>query len=127
MNADYTLLIVDDIEENLELLDRQIQNLGFNSLTASRGAEVLDVLECEEIDLILLDINMPVVDGITLLGNIRANSALDNVAIMMVTANEDVNTALDCLKKGACGYITKPYDMPLLKKQINHCLNITED
>lgn len=45
---------------------------------------------------------------------------------MMVTAIEESKTALKCLKKGACGYITKPFDTTLLKKQINHCLNITD-
>jgi len=124
MNSDYTLLIVDDIEENVEILDRQVMNEGFKTLTTSEGEKALDLLKNYDIDLVLLDINMPVIDGITLLSNIREDKSLDNIAVMMVTANEDVKTALKCLKKGACGYITKPYDMPLLKKQISHCLDI---
>ena len=66
---------------------------------------------------------MPVLDGITLLGNIRADKSLAHVAVLMVTAIEDVKTAMQCLKKGASGYITKPYSMEQISQQMEHCLN----
>ncbi len=66
---------------------------------------------------------MPVIDGITLLGYIKEDKLLSHVAVLMVTANDDVKTALQCLKKGACGYITKPYSMEQIKQQIQHCFN----
>ena len=66
---------------------------------------------------------MPVIDGITLLENIRKDSSLSNVAVIMVTAQDDAETTLKCLKLGACGYITKPFNMDQLQKQINHCIN----
>lgn len=65
---------------------------------------------------------MPVLDGITLLGNIREDKSLAHVAVLMVTAMDDVKTALECLKKGACGYITKPYSMKQIKQQIEICV-----
>jgi CheY-like chemotaxis protein len=125
MNSDYTLLIVDDIEENIEILDRQLIKEGFKTLTTNESSQALELLKNYDIDLVLLDINMPVIDGITLLSNIKEDKSLDNIAVIMVTANDDINTALECLKKGACGYITKPYDLTLLKTQMSRCLDVT--
>lgn len=124
MNEKYTILIIDDIDENITILQRQMENKGFLTLSANEGPKGLHILKNQHVDLVLLDINMPVLDGITMLRNIKKDSRLTHVAVMMVTANEDMKTTMECLKNGACGYITKPYDMNLLIKQINHCLNI---
>ena len=121
MNKNYTILIVDDIEENIDILERQLTKEDFNVITVNEGPKALHAIKNNHIDLILLDINMPVLDGITLLTNIRNDESLSHISILMVTANDDINTALACLKKGACGYITKPFSMEQLKKQIEHC------
>ncbi len=123
MNNSQNILIIDDIEENLDILQHQLSAEGFNVLSANEGPKGLHLLKNQHIDLLLLDINMPVLDGITLLGNIRDDKTLSHVAVLMVTANDDVNTALRCLKKGACGYITKPYSMKQIKQQIKLCVN----
>lgn len=121
MNSSKNILIIDDIEENIDILERQLKAEGFNVLSANEAPKGLHILKNQHIDLLLLDINMPVLDGITLLGNIREDKSLEHVAIIMVTALDDVKTALDCLKKGACGYITKPYSMSQINQQIEHC------
>ncbi len=123
MNSSKNILIIDDIEENIDILERQLKAEGFNVLSANEAPKGLHILKNQHIDLLLLDINMPVLDGITLLGNIREDKSLEHVAIIMVTALDDVKTALDCLKKGACGYITKPYSMSQINQQIEHCFN----
>lgn len=123
MDNDQTILIIDDIEENIDILQRQLSAEGFNVLSANEGPKGLHILKHQHIDLLLLDINMPVLDGITLLGNIREDKSLSHVAVLMVTANDDIKTALQCLKKGACGYITKPYSMKQIKQQIELCFN----
>ncbi len=66
---------------------------------------------------------MPIINGIILLSNIREDKSLSHVAVLMVTADEDIKTALKCLKKGACGYIIKPYSIKQIKQQIEHCFN----
>jgi CheY-like chemotaxis protein len=123
MQNKQTLLIIDDVEENIEILERRLNTENFNVLTANEGPKGLHILKEKHIDLVLLDINMPVLDGITLLGNIRADKALSHVAVLMVTALDDVKTAMQCMKKGACGYITKPYSMEQIKQQIEQCLD----
>ena len=122
MNKNKTILIIDDVEENIYILERRLISEGFKVHSANEGEKGLQILQKEPIDLILLDINMPVLDGITILEGIREDSSLSHVAILMVTANEDVSMALKCLKKGACGYITKPYSMEQMNQQIEHCL-----
>ena len=123
MSAEQTILIIDDIVENIDILERQLEKEGFKILTALEGPKGLHLLKEHDIDLVLLDINMPVVDGITLLENIKKDSSLANIAVMMVTANEDIKIALKCLKMGACGYITKPFTIEQLRKQVDYCIN----
>ena len=122
MDTNKTILIVDDVEENIAILERQLKSQGFTILSATEGPKGIHMLKEQHIDLVLLDINMPVIDGITLLGYIKEDKVLSHVAVLMVTANDDVKTAMQCLKKGACGYITKPYSMEQIKQQIQHCI-----
>ena len=124
INPDKTILVVDDVAENRDILAKRLQKDGFNVEVASNGEEGLEVLRNSLIDLVLLDIMMPEVDGISMLGQIRADHTFDDVAVIMVTALDNMNVALDCMRKGACGYVTKPYEMEQVKKQIRHCLKM---
>jgi len=124
INEDYTILIVDDVEENRDILARRLSKEGFKIEVANNGQEGLDTLRNSVIDLILLDIMMPKMGGIVMLDRIRAESTFDDVAVIMVTAIENMNVALECLRNGACGYITKPYEMEQVKNQIRHCLKL---
>ena len=123
MATNQTILIIDDIVENIDILERLLDKEGYKTYTAQEAPKGLHLLKEHEFDLVLLDINMPVIDGITLLENIRKDSSLSNVAVIMVTAKDDAETTLKCLKLGACGYIAKPFNMEQLQKQINHCIN----
>lgn len=124
INQDKTVLVVDDVAENRDLLAKRLERDGFNVEIASNGEEGLEVLRNSLIDLVLLDIMMPEVDGISMLGQIRSDSTFDDVAVIMVTALDNMNVALDCMRKGACGYVTKPYEMEQVRKQIMHCLKM---
>ena len=123
MKHNKTILIIDDIEENVDILERQLTSARYITLSANEAPKALHMLNKESIDLILLDINMPVIDGITFLESIKNNDLLAPIPVIMVTANEDAKMALACLKKGAAGYITKPYSMKQIKQQIEHCFN----
>jgi CheY-like chemotaxis protein len=123
MNENQTILIIDDIQENIDILEHQLTAEKFNVLSANEAPKGLHILKKEHINLVLLDIHMPIIDGITLLSNIREDKSLSHVAVLMVTADDDIKMALNCLKKGACGYITKPYSMKQIKQQIEHCFS----
>jgi len=123
MSENQTILIIDDIEENIDILERQLTSAEFNVLTANEGPKGLHILKKEHVDLILLDINMPIIDGITLLSNIKEDKSLSHIPIIMVTANDDVKTALTCLKKDACGYIKKTKSMKKRKQKKENNIN----
>jgi len=123
MDTNKNILIIDDVVENIDILARYLEKDGFNIFRALEAPQGLHILKSEDIDLVLLDINMPVVDGITLLESIKNDSALSHVNVVMVTANDDINTAMKCLKIGAAGYITKPFSMEHVNQQIKNCLN----
>lgn len=122
MSSEPSILIIDDIVENIDILERLLNKEGFKIFTATEGPKGLHLLKEHDIDLVLLDISMPVIDGVTMLENIRKDNSLSDVAIIMLTANDDIKMALKCLKIGACGYITKPFSMEQLHQQIDHCL-----
>jgi CheY-like chemotaxis protein len=124
VNDSITVLVVDDNKENRDVLSRRLNTAGFKTINAKDGKDAIDVLNENIIHIILLDIMMPEVDGFTLLSQIRADSTFDDMPVIMLTAIDIVTVAEDCLRKGACGYITKPYDMDLIKQKIRQCLNM---
>lgn len=124
INENFTLLIVDDNEENRDILSRRLNSAGFKTETANDGFDAMKILQEKIIHLVLLDIMMPEVDGITLLSQIRADSTFDDMPVIMVTAIDVINVAQDCLRKGACGYVTKPFDIDLIKQKIRQCLEL---
>ena len=115
-----TVLVVDDsrlIQHMLQLLLSRFR--GVRVLPASDGAEALDLLGREpEIDLVLLDINMPVMNGLELLARVRNEPAYKRIPIVMVTTHGDEVSARRCLDMGASGYVTKPVNGPELYKLI---------
>ena len=117
------ILVIDDNELSSDLLARKVEAEGYASITANNGQQGLDKLLEHYIDLVLLDIKMPEMDGVTVLAHIREDPAMDHIPVIMVTAVEDMTVAMSCLNKGACGYVTKPYDMKQLNTQINNCLH----
>lgn len=122
-NENYTVLVVDDMEQNRDLLAHQLELAGFKTVKADGEQETKKALSEKVINLVLLDIMMPKVDGITLLSEIRENSEYSNIPVIMVTALDVIDVAQECLRKGACGYVTKPYDIDLIKQKIIFCLN----
>lgn len=117
-----TILVVDDVEENRVLVSRLLARLGYRVLTASDGREVMALIGKQKIDLVILDINMPFVDGITVLKQIRSFSRLSDIPVVMLTALDDRDTTLECIRIGACGYVTKPFNLDKLQQQIENCL-----
>ncbi len=102
------ILVVDD-EDSLRLpLKLRLRDAGFEVAVAANGEEALGILKSADIDLVLLDINMPVMDGIETLRHIgELHSAAD---VIMLTGFADFGTAIDCLKMGAKDYLVKPIE-----------------
>ena len=106
-NAKLTVLVCDDEKDIANAIEIFLKSEGYNVLTAGNGKEALDILEREEVQLVLLDIMMPVMDGVTALSRIRE---ISNVPVIMLTAkSEDTDKVLG-LNLGADDYVTKPFN-----------------
>lgn len=117
-----TLLVIDDVEENREILRYRLEKEGYRIETAEDGQEGLMVMNKKPIDLVLLDLNMPVMNGFTFLEKVKANQKLTDIPVIVVSSLDDEDTANDVLMFGACGFVAKPFDMTQVNHQIKSCL-----
>ncbi|WP_096155383.1 response regulator transcription factor [Bacillus sp. FJAT-45066] len=102
-----TILLVDDEQRMLDLLSLYISPYGYKCIKKSTGKEAIDFLEENSVDLVLLDIMMPKMDGWATLQEIRNFS---NVPVIMLTARTEIEDVVKGLKSGADDYITKPFN-----------------
>jgi two-component system response regulator (stage 0 sporulation protein F) len=110
------LLIVDDEAPVLDVLSEYFATQGYTVDTAANGADALSAVERLHPDLVLLDVRMPGMDGLEVLRKLRE---LDQrLAVIMVTANEDVALARETLKIGAFDYVSKPFDFRYLDRAV---------
>lgn len=117
-----TVLIVDDEEHILELLKYNIENNGYNVVQAETGEEGLDKLSKYHIDIIVLDLMLPGIDGLEVLRRIRNSERYNKIPIIMLTAkNEEIDTVLG-LEMGADDYIGKPFGIHELLARIKAVL-----
>ncbi len=113
------ILLVDDSQTMRKLQKRTLRNIGYEDvIEADDGEQGLKLLEEHNIDLILLDINMPKMDGLETLKNIRKISSYDNIKIIMVTSESDKKILIESIGEGANDYLTKPFRPELLKDKI---------
>lgn len=123
-DASARILIVDDHEDNVELLRARLESWGFETLSASDGAEALSMIETNLPDLVLLDVMMPKVDGMEVARRVKNNPDLPFIPIIMQTALDSTENKVEGLEAGADDYITKPIDFPELKARVNSMLRI---
>jgi adenylate cyclase len=109
MDITATVLAVDDQPTNLRLLDAVLTPRGHRVLTAGSGAEALRLLETEDIDIVLLDILMPEMDGYEVCRRIRSDPATEFLPVVMITAS-GTEQRLAALEAGADDFVTKPFD-----------------
>lgn len=102
------ILIVDDEPDILEFLEYNLKREGFITITASNGEQAVELAQREEPDLIILDIMMPVMDGVEVCRQLRAKPAFQNTVIAFLTAREEDYSQIAALDVGGDDYITKP-------------------
>ncbi len=109
-----TVLVIDDIPDNLALLEAILTPKGFTVLKATGGREALNLLEQVQPDVIFLDVMMPDMDGFEVTRRIRAAIHLPYIPIVLVTALQDSKSKLVGLEAGADEFLTKPFSQPEL-------------
>jgi adenylate cyclase len=117
MDLPVTVLAVDDQAANLRLLDAVLTPRGHRVILASSGAEALAVLEAEDVDIVLLDILMPEMDGHEVCRRIRATPATEFLPVVMITASGK-EQRLSALQSGADDFVNKPFDQSELLARV---------
>jgi two-component system cell cycle response regulator DivK len=122
MPDETTILYVEDNRDNRLLLRRILLAEGFRVIEAENATSALNILENQIPDLILMDINMPDIDGYTLTSRLKAQPRLQRVPIIAVTANVMRGDRERSFESGCDGYIQKPIDVDTISQQINRFL-----
>ncbi len=116
------ILVVDDDEENREMLARRLTREGHRVQVAPGGGEALDALRRLPIDVILLDVMMPDLDGRAVLQRLKSDPDLREIPVLMISALDDMDSVVRCIELGAEDYLPKPFDPVLLRARIGACL-----
>jgi diguanylate cyclase (GGDEF)-like protein len=118
------ILVVDDHEDNVELLRARLEARGYEVEAAMDGQEAIDKVLANPPDLILLDVMMPRIDGIEVTRQLKGNSSLPFIPIIMQTALETTEDKVEGLDAGADDYITKPINFAELEARVKSLLRI---
>jgi CheY-like chemotaxis protein len=116
------LLIVDDNEINRDVLARRLGRQGYTTAAAENGRKALEMVQTQKFDLLLLDIMMPELNGYEVLRHLKADSHLRDIPVIMISALDDMDSIVRCIKLGAEDYLPKPFDPVLLRARIGASL-----
>ena len=117
------LLVVDDNEDNRYTLTRRLKREGYENLTtANDGRQALDLLRAKKFDLVLLDIMMPELNGYQVLEQVKADPALRDIPVIMISALEEIESVIRCVELGAEDYLSKPFNAVLLRARVGASL-----
>ncbi len=116
------ILIVDDSRLNRLKLAHGLRQEGHTSSEAEDGRQALEMIQTQPFDLVLLDIVMPEMDGYQVLAQMKGNSQLRDIPVIVVLALDEMDSVVKGIKMGAEDYLPKPFDPVLLKARIGACL-----
>ncbi len=117
-----TILVVDDNEENRDMLARRLARQGYEVRAASGGRQALEAAGTGPVDLVLLDVMMPEMDGYEVLKRLKSDQALRDIPVLMISALDEIDSVVRCIELGAEDYLSKPFNPVLLRARIGACL-----
>ena len=113
-----SILVVDDDEASLQILKLTLESGGYSVATALNGLHALELLNAQPIELVLLDIMMPYMDGYEVLRRMKTDSGLRHIPVIVVSAINQTDSLVRCIELGAEDYLTKPYQPAILMTRI---------
>jgi class 3 adenylate cyclase len=116
------ILVVDDEPFNRDVLAQELELLDHEPVMAIHGRDALDRLAGDAVDLVLLDIMMPEMDGFEVLRRLKDDPRLRHIPVLMISALDDIDSVVRCVALGADDHLPKPFDPVLLKARIGACL-----
>jgi two-component system, cell cycle response regulator DivK len=121
-SRDRTVLIVEDDEDSRYMMRLELELLGYLVVEAENGEKAIEVAKREEPDIILMDLSLPVLDGIAATQKIRATEGFNGVPVIAVTAHQETDFRESAKAAGFAAYVTKPIDMNWLSELIKGLL-----
>ena len=122
MSQKAKVLIVDDEPNNVDFLEQALEDSGYQLITATNGQEALNKIKSEQPDLILLDLNMPIMDGFTVLAKVKEDPNLRDIPVIIISSEHESKSVVKGIKQGAEDYLTKPVNAGLLVKKVKEFL-----
>jgi serine phosphatase RsbU (regulator of sigma subunit) len=116
------LLVVDDNEANRDMLARRLSHEGYRVETAEHGRKALEMIKSQPVDLVLLDVMMPEMNGYEVLEQLKADSTLRDIPVIMISALDEIESVVRCIEMGAEDYLSKPFNPVLLRARVTACL-----
>jgi signal transduction histidine kinase len=116
------ILVVDDNRVNRLTLARSLEQQGHTVTLAENGQQALDTVRAEPFDVVLLDIVMPGIDGFQVLEHMKADRALRDIPVIVISALDDIDSIVRCIEMGAEDYLSKPFDAVLLRARLRASL-----
>ena len=123
MNNPPRILIVDDEPYNVDYLEQELSDSGYELSSAANGQQALEKIRSESPDLVLLDIMMPVMDGFTALEQVKADPTTRNIPVIIISANDDLKSVVRGIEMGAEDYLPKPFEPVILNARITASLD----
>lgn len=117
------ILVVDDSEENREILRRRLSRMGYVVSLQEDGRRALDFISSHDVDLVLLDIFMPELDGFQTLQQLKADPSRKHLPVIMLSSADEVGNAVRCIELGADDFLPKPFNPVLLMARIESSLS----
>ena len=118
------ILIAEDFEENRIALKLILKYTGFDVIEAENGQQAIEAVRREEPDLVLMDISLPVIDGLQATREIRSDEKFERLPIIIVSAHDNEEVRREAAQAGGSEYITKPIEIEELKRLIEDCLSV---
>jgi CheY-like chemotaxis protein len=112
------ILAVDDLQENRELVARNLSRVGHFVITAASGEEALVALQQSDVDVVLLDLMMPGMDGREVLRRIKEHPDWRATPVIVISGQQDMDGIIECIEAGADDYLFKPFNQVLLQARI---------
>jgi len=116
------LLVVDDNDSNRDMLSRRLTHEGYDVLMAANGRQALELVKNEPVDLVLLDVMMPEMNGYEVLQHLKGHGTWRDIPVIMISALDEIESVVRCIERGAEDYLPKPFDPVLLRARIGACL-----
>ena len=125
-SGSHTVLVADDLEDNVMILQTFLKHHNYKTIPAYSGSETLKLVEKHKPDLVLVDLNMPDINGLDVIKKIRSNDQFANLGMILLTASGDVDRLLQSFMAGADDYIQKPYHHIEMLARIQSVLKMRE-